>query len=635
MEKLKIVQMDLGRQKETLKGIVAFFDFAKKYGYNAIALNLEDRIKTKTYPYASDAESYLPEEVTYIVEAAEQRGLELIPVISNFAHADRFLSHEELAHISETRDGQGFHNTTLRLTACPLLPESQAFYDAYFAEVAELFKYSKYFHAGLDEDFDIGSCSLCKKDVQENGGIGHLFLNHIQRTNAVLNALGKEMMIWDDMLVYCPEIIPEIPKNVILCTWCYDYVDLYPRAPFANSRQTDTFDIYEKNGLRYLPAVWCNFTHNVDTFTKYADRFSPMGYYNTVWGMSSEELLFVYPLIAYAGMLWSGRYADDPQERMKACVREVLGAEDPMDISILARAIDKPYLNRGVIYLLGDHIVRRNPNFEDEYKEVCLLSELFPLLKLDNDFVRAIRFRVDRAKLLYEVLTEAERMIDHRGGLYKTGLAESERKLLSIREEVLRQYEEQCALWERYRHGIPREYLDSEHKGVVSALDQLIHRVREASFGDRGLLFMQLLLPEKTVWINVKVTVTYADDTEESFAPHMYKPLAGPCYNIMDKGPYFYIDTRLIAAKEPKRITISLHGVGNMCLQYAFCQIGGKKYVPAKVSPFGATHYGCENLLVYDTRFAILGNPDMALAMSDETVRKSESGVVIELTEQG
>ena len=493
MEKLKIVQMDLGRQKETFAEILRFFDFAKKYGYNAIALNLEDRIKTKTYPYALDEESYSEKEVGDIVEAAEERGLALIPVISNFAHADRFLAHEELAHISETRDGPGFHNTTIRLTACPLLPASQQFYDAYFAEVAALFKYSKYFHAGLDEDFDIGACNLCKADVQAHGGIGHLFLSQIKRTNAVLNALGKEMMIWDDMLAFCPEIIPEIPKNVILCTWCYDYVDLYPRAPMANSRQTDTFAIYEKNGLRYLPAVWCNFTHNVDTFTKYADRYNPMGYYNTVWGMSSEQLLFVYPLIAYAGMLWSGRYTDDPAERMKACVREVIGAEDAMDISVLCRAVDKPYLNRGAIYLFGDHIVRNNPNFEDEYKEVCLLCELFPLLKIENDFVRAIRFRVERAKLLYEMLREDERRIDHRGGLYKAEPEECEKKLLAIREKIIAQYEEQCALWERYRGGIPMDYLESDHRGVMAAINRLIKEAREASFGDRGLLFMQLL----------------------------------------------------------------------------------------------------------------------------------------------
>ena len=105
MEKLKIVQMDLGRQKESIAQILKFFDFAKKYGYNAIALNLEDRIKTKTYPYASDEESYLPSEVSEIVEGAYARGLELIPVVSNFAHADRFLSHKELMHLSELREG--------------------------------------------------------------------------------------------------------------------------------------------------------------------------------------------------------------------------------------------------------------------------------------------------------------------------------------------------------------------------------------------------------------------------------------------------------------------------------------------------------------------------------------------------
>ena len=634
MEKLKIVQMDLGRQKETLAEIVHFFDFAKKYGYNAIALNLEDRIKTKTYPYASDEESYSEGEVKRIVEAAFERGLELIPVISNFAHADRFLAHEELAHICETREGKGFHNSTLRLTACPLLPASQEFYDAYFAEVAALFKHSKYFHAGLDEDFDIGSCSLCKKDVEENGGIGHLFLSHIERTNAVLNALGKEMMIWDDMLVFCPEIIESIPKNVILCTWCYDYVDLYPRAPMANSRQTDIFALYEKNGLRYLPAVWCNFTHNVDTFTKYAERYHPMGYYNTVWGMTSEQLLFVYPLIAYTGMLWSGRYKDDPQRRLKEAVREVIGAEDELSLSVLARAVDKPYLNRGMIYLIGDHIVRNNPNFLDEYKEVCLLSELFEHIKADNDFVKAIRYRVERARQLYEVLAEAERLVDHRGGLYRAELCESEKRLLAIRDEMEKQYETLAILWERHRGGIPREYLDSEHKGVTAALDRLIGSVREASFGDRGLLMMQLLLPEKTVWLNIRVSVSYADGTEQSFAPAMYKPLAGPCYNIMDKGPYFYIDTRLIEKKEPKSITVSVSGAGCACLQYAFCISGGKKYLPAAVTPFGPYHSGSENLMALDTRFALLGSPDMALGMTDERVRRTESGVVIELCEK-
>ena len=224
--------------------------------------------------------------------------------------------------------------------------------------------------------------------------------------------------------------------------------------------------------------------------------------------------------------------------------------------------------------------------------------------------------------------------MDHRGGLYRAELAESEKKLLSIRAEMEEQYAELCAFWERYRGGIPREYLDSEHKGVMAAMDRLIKSVREASFDDRGLLMMQLLLPEKTVWLNIRVSVLYADGTIDSFAPAMYKPLAGPCYNIMDKGPYFYIDARLIKKKEPKRITVSVSGAGSACLQYAFCIVCGKKYLPASVSPFGPYHQGCENLMAIDTRFAVLGNSDMALGMSDESVRTAESGTVIELCEK-
>jgi len=75
MDLLRIVQMDLARQKETLGEIFRFFDFAKKYGYNAIALYLEDRIKTPVYPYASEEESYSEEEIGQITAYAEKLGL--------------------------------------------------------------------------------------------------------------------------------------------------------------------------------------------------------------------------------------------------------------------------------------------------------------------------------------------------------------------------------------------------------------------------------------------------------------------------------------------------------------------------------------------------------------------------------
>jgi hypothetical protein len=632
MEKLRIVQIDLARQKETLDTVFGFFDFAKKYGYNTVALYLEDRIKTAVYPYASDEESYSEDEARRMAEYADSIGIELIPVVSNFGHTERFLEHEKLHSIAEIREGQGFMGREIKLTVCPLLSESQNFFDTYFSEVAALFPKSRYFHAGLDEVWDIGYCELCKKDVKENGGIGHLFLNHIKRTNNLINSLGKEMIMWDDMLIYCPEIIPEIPKNVIMCSWCYDFIDPSPRSPFANSEQSEFFREYDKYGIRYMPAVWCNFTHNVDTYTKYCENYSPIGYYNTTWQMDAEEMLFMYPLIAYTGMLWSGKYVDEPLLRMNEVVREVIGAKEPLDVAVLARACDKPYLNRGSIYFIQDLIVRRNVNFEDEYKDICYLYDLIPALQVDNDYVKAIKYRIERAKILYETLVEAQNLLDMQGGLYEADTDKILKNLAIIKETMHKEYDEHYEMWNKYRPGIPRAELDSEKRAVLGNLERLIKRAQTAKFGENGMLNMQFLLPEKTIYDYVTVSVEYTDGTVQQFPKTLYKSLAGPCYNIADKGPYFYIYSRLIdGTREPKSIDISVYGVGSTTIQYAFCYLNGKRYLPTSVTPYGKYHENCEHLLVNDTRWAVIGNYSMKDAMTVEGLRDEVSGVKIEL----
>ena len=625
--------MDLARQKENLEEIFRFFDFAKKYGYNTVALYLEDRIKTPIYPYASDLESYSAEEIGKITAFAEKLGLELIPVVSNFAHAERFLEHEELAHIAELRRDPGFMDRAIKITACPLLPEAQSFFDTYFAEVAALFPKSRYFHAGLDEDFDIGSCELCKADVRANGGIGHLFLNHIKRTNEVINALGKEMIMWDDMFVYCPEIIAEVPKNVIMCSWCYDYVSPYPRSPFANQKQVDLFEIYDKNGIRYMPAVWCNFAHNVDTYTEYAKRYSPIGYYNTTWGMSEELNLFVYPLIAYTGLLWSGKYTEEPIERLRAVAREVVGATDPADVAIIEKAIEKPTLsNRVNTYYYHGALVRRNANFEDEYKDTAFLYDLLSCLKVDNDFVKAIKYRAMRSKLTYEALIVAEDLLNMQGGLSKVNTQKKKQELLRIKEEFTAAFAITEELWARYRDGIPCDFINESKTVVYTYLDKLIERADGAKFGENGILNVHVLLPDKSICSRFNTTVRYTDGTSQVFEGSAIKPYATACYNIADKGPYFFIFSRLIdGGKIPESVEFSVYGFGNVCIQHAYITSGGKKYTPVSVEAYGKRVENPDHIIENDSSWTSLGEYSMIDAMTVEGRWQEVSGVKINL----
>lgn len=134
----RAVQIDLARQIETVDTVKAYFDTAAAAGMNMVVLYLEDRIRTATYPYPSEAESYSPEQIRDLVAYAGERGLELVPVVSPIGHAERFLAHEELKPLAELRGniaGRFNEAGEVRqyIDACPRRPETAAFMDAYLS----------------------------------------------------------------------------------------------------------------------------------------------------------------------------------------------------------------------------------------------------------------------------------------------------------------------------------------------------------------------------------------------------------------------------------------------------------------------------------------------------------------------
>ena len=630
---MKIVQIDLARQKETLAEIFNFFRISKACGYDAVFLYLEDRIKTKTYPYISDEESYSEDEVRQMVAFADELGLELIPVVSNFAHTERFLEHPELRHLAELRgDISGFHQSGIYLAACPLLEEAREFFDAYIREVAALFP-SRYFNIGLDEDFDIGSCELCKADVEKHGGFGHLFLHHIIRCNELLQSIGKEMMMYDDMVWYYPEIVPKIPKNVIMISWAYWYVTRFPRMPFANDQQNDRFREYEKHGLRYIMMVWSYFINNVDSYTAYADRYKPFAYANSTWQMSHETLHYIIPHVVYTAKLWNGEHIDDPHARMMDTVRELCRTDDPAELAILAEAAGKPYLTRTPAFLMHNPIIRRNDNFDDEYRDIRFQYELLKTVKTENDYTRQFLYRAKREKLFYEAFKLAQDVFDYRTGLKQIDPLQAVTRLNQIREAHERQYAEQYELWHRVRTGIPSDALDEDKEKVLHELDRVINTAKEAQFGEQGVLDVTIILPDKTTLVKHNFTVTFADGSKQELPMAYLKPLGTAAYNILDKGPYVMTASYLIPNKPVANCRISIAGYGNACISYLQAYCNGKYYEPCRITVLGGRVENKDHLLRNDTNWASFGYYNMADSMRDRSLAEIQSIADVEFAE--
>lgn len=94
--KLRCLQLDLARQKETIEFVKSYADFAVQSGYNALILYLENAVRTEDTYFFNEDDTYSAEEIREIVSYAEGLGLDVIPALENLDHLEKFFCYPEL-----------------------------------------------------------------------------------------------------------------------------------------------------------------------------------------------------------------------------------------------------------------------------------------------------------------------------------------------------------------------------------------------------------------------------------------------------------------------------------------------------------------------------------------------------------
>ena len=147
-EFLRIAQLDLARQMETVPFIKKFIDLLAQFDYNALFLYVEWRVRTKAFDIGKE-EGYSAGELKEIISYAAKKKIMIIPGFATLGHAELLLKTEKFAHLSELREGiRGRFGTTFSRDFCPLLPETREFLSAYLEEAAVIFSDSPLFSCG-------------------------------------------------------------------------------------------------------------------------------------------------------------------------------------------------------------------------------------------------------------------------------------------------------------------------------------------------------------------------------------------------------------------------------------------------------------------------------------------------------
>ena len=326
---IRAVQVDLARQMETVEFLKGFIDFIADNHFNTLFLYLEWRVRTKTYDIGKD-EGYSAAELRGLVRYAQKRGVEIIPGLACLGHAELILEQEKYARFAELRDGAtGRFWSPRRKDFCPSLPEVRRFLSDYFTEVAAIFP-SKYIHVGGDEVWDMGFCPICKEKAKDFAGEEKLYLDHfLFMHDLVTRKLGREMMMWDDMFEYYPEVLPQLPKDIIMTFWQYQENAHCDQGHFANLAFSDRLAEYDRLGFRYLVAPADFNRANIESLTDYARAHKPLGGLLTSWVKRTSLLYKLYPQFAAAGALWSGA-AREPEEAMQQAAQYLFGRDDAL-----------------------------------------------------------------------------------------------------------------------------------------------------------------------------------------------------------------------------------------------------------------------------------------------------------------
>ena len=269
------------------RGVVPNLDYVKRqirtfamFKINMHSLYMEHTFASASHPlFAPEAGSFSAAELKEIVAYAKSYHVEIIPQQQTFGHLHKVLKYEKYNALAEIPYGD---------VITPQEEDSYKFVADLYREIDGIFP-SEFFHIGADETFELGE-GRSREQANEKG-VGKVYFDHIRRVREILKPYNRRLMMWGDIALNHPELIGEIPKDVVVMNWAYG----------ARESYTPRIEPFRQAGLQQFvcPSVW-NFNLifpnnefaaiNIRNFVRDGQSAGAIGVMNTNWDDDGETL---------------------------------------------------------------------------------------------------------------------------------------------------------------------------------------------------------------------------------------------------------------------------------------------------------------------------------------------------------
>ncbi|HNZ47258.1 MAG TPA: family 20 glycosylhydrolase [Candidatus Hydrogenedentes bacterium] len=206
------VLLDIARDKvPTMQTLYEYVDLLAHLKFNQLQLYTEHSFAYPGHEVVwKNASPVTPDEIRELDRYCAARYIELVPNQNSFGHMERWLAHPEYSSLAEIPG---------RSDLCPTNPGSIALLKSMYDSLLPCFSSSQV-NVGCDETFTLGEGA--SKAEAERLGKGRVYLNFLAQIYDLVQGHGKKMQFWGDIILNHPELIPELPKNIIAMEWGYE-----------------------------------------------------------------------------------------------------------------------------------------------------------------------------------------------------------------------------------------------------------------------------------------------------------------------------------------------------------------------------------------------------------------------------